>query len=410
MAISDSVKQITQIRCIFFGDFHDVTGPRITVQIPDDYISRDTFTNLQNYIICKPQLREKIITINTAGHKIIGYPVHIKNERFPRNEYIFNLCFVCEEGARTAQYEPVVKKLANYLITLEMESGFASNEANRSTLKNILQQILHDLNKIGHCVIPIDEANTIHLRVVEIHDDPVDVHDHQVPVFTVPRSSFNPVHWDLTTQQILQFIDGYNHVAKIAAETDVEISLVKACIQNMVYYGVVKVIPIFQYSNVYTVTPSIRQLAYNKNLQEECRKYVAINERHLPANRDIFKLYCALAPGSTVKDVCSRHNPHSLKIDEQKLIQFGMMKGLIRRLHKFPILIGEDQGVQKQFKAYFDGLHSYDEICCKTGDYFEVIEIQFGNSSFVLFLQGMNHQELDEKVEKEPGNILLCWK
>jgi hypothetical protein len=33
--------------------------------------------------------------------------------------------------------------------------------------------------------------------------------------------------------QVLPYIDGFNHVAKIAAEADVENNLVKACIQNL---------------------------------------------------------------------------------------------------------------------------------------------------------------------------------
>ena len=33
--------------------------------------------------------------------------------------------------------------------------------------------------------------------------------------------------------QVLPYIDGFNHVAKVAAEADIEINLVKACLQNL---------------------------------------------------------------------------------------------------------------------------------------------------------------------------------
>ena len=33
--------------------------------------------------------------------------------------------------------------------------------------------------------------------------------------------------------QVLPYIDGFNHVAKVAAEADIEINLVKACVQNL---------------------------------------------------------------------------------------------------------------------------------------------------------------------------------
>lgn len=53
---------------------------------------------------------------NTLGHKIVGFPVRIDSQRYARNAYYFNLCFVCDSWARTVQYEPVVKKLAEYLV------------------------------------------------------------------------------------------------------------------------------------------------------------------------------------------------------------------------------------------------------------------------------------------------------
>ena len=44
--------------------------------------------------------------------------------------------------------------------------------------------------------------------------------------------------WDLTTTQILPHIDGFNHIAKIARLADVGTSLVRACVQNLVYHKV----------------------------------------------------------------------------------------------------------------------------------------------------------------------------
>ena len=107
--------------------------------------------------------------------------------------------------------------------------------------------------------------------------------------------------------------------------------------------------------------------------------------------RDIFQLYCALGPGVTVKDICTRFNPHALKIDERKLIQFGLMKGLIRRLQKYPIKIPGDVTISvklQQLYPWFNGRHSYDEICTKTG---------------------LSHQDLEERIEADPS-IVVSWK
>ena len=38
--------------------------------------------------------------------------------------------------------------------------------------------------------------------------------------------------------------------------------------------------------------------------------------------------------GTTIRDLCLRFNPHSLRIDEQRLVQFGVLQGIIRRIRK----------------------------------------------------------------------------
>jgi hypothetical protein len=58
---------------------------------------------------------------NVLGYKITGFPVRIDNTKYARNAYYFNLCFVCDAWARTVQYEPVVKKLSEYLVCIQVQ-------------------------------------------------------------------------------------------------------------------------------------------------------------------------------------------------------------------------------------------------------------------------------------------------
>lgn len=57
--------------------------------------------------------------------------------------------------------------------------------------------------------------------------------------------------------QILPYIDGFRHIQKIAAFADVDPGLTRLCIRDLVFYGVVELISIFQYSNTYTTTPDL---------------------------------------------------------------------------------------------------------------------------------------------------------
>lgn len=57
--------------------------------------------------------------------------------------------------------------------------------------------------------------------------------------------------------------------------------------------------------------------------------------------------------------------PFSLNTCPRKLIQFGLMKNLIRRLQKYPVRVSREE--RSHPARLYTGCHSYDEICCKTG-------------------------------------------
>lgn len=109
------------------------------------------------------------------------------------------------------------------------------------------------------------------MKIVDLQPDPPPVYDWQVPVLLPECENLDITHADLTTQQVLPFINGINHVAKIASEADVENALVKACIQNLVYYRVVTLLPLFKYYNVYMCTRNLNNLTKDAELAEECR-------------------------------------------------------------------------------------------------------------------------------------------
>lgn len=98
-----------------------------------------------------------------------------------------------------------------------------------------------------------------------------------------------------------------------------------------------------------------------------------------------------MKPGVTVKDICVRFNPAANGIDEKKLIRFGVLKGIIRRLQKYPVMLNTDAAgiaAQRGVYQYFDGNHSYDDICVS---------------------MSKNQLELEEKVDKHPS-VVTVWK
>lgn len=106
-------------------------------------------------------------------------------------------------------------------------------------------------------------------------------------------------------------------------------------------------------------------------------------------------------------------NPHP-----RKLIQFGLMKNLIRRLQKYPVRVSREE--RSHPARLYTGCHSYDEICCKTGkgrqDSWGGVRAGWPSQGCCPHLPpyphpppGMSYHELDERLENDP-NIIICWK
>jgi hypothetical protein len=116
------------------------------------------------------------------------------------------------------------------------------------------------------------------------------------------------------------------------------VALVRRCVRQLIYFRCVKLVDIFQYSNVSTVTPRLVELAENETLRRHCQRFVWTGAGELPSGTKLFQLYAALQHGLELKDFCLLHDTSAYNVDEKKLVTFGVLHGLIRRVHRFPVL------------------------------------------------------------------------
>ncbi|KAI8138520.1 nitrogen permease regulator 2 [Fennellomyces sp. T-0311] len=397
-----------RIHCIFYAVFDVVKGSIVKHQVPEGSVASQKpgtnvprplidFEAIREYIIPKPQLYKRLVTISTDKYKIMGCPVAINNhEKYQsiRNEFRFNLCFVFERSAETSSYEAVVRKLARVLEVLEVECDFLSHDASSEsrTVQNVIEQLFEDLNTYCECQIPINASNTINLKLFPTYKNPPPVHDYQVPVCTVDLKHMMTVNWDLTVQKMVPHIDGINHVKAIAALANVKPDWARQTMQHLLYYGCIIMTDVFQFSNVYAVRPEItRMLESGKSgLAQECLEYITVPDAAPPPLARVFALYCGLQYGSSVRDWIEEHQVATLPIDVRRFISFGVIKGLIYRVHKYPILTNVDASdaplglppksmhgkiindntgspIHPDIIPYLDGLHHYDEICTALG-------------------------------------------
>jgi hypothetical protein len=369
----------------------------VRCQWPRDFLSKETFESVSRFIIPKNEIQAQTVTVNCLGFKISGYPTYLHDKKYKRNYLLFNLCVVCYPWSRTVQFEPFIRKLSQFFCNLEKENFLLShgveddNVDKKDQIEAMLVKVYNDMNAEGRCVVVCGQ-NSLQLNVISMGSDPPQVRDYEVPILTVLNYKFHPDQWDLTTTQILPYLDGFNHIARISTLADVETNLVRACVQNLVYHRVVGLVPIFQYNNVYTVTPELASLRSDPNLRADLLNSVIRegDDVSTPTFKEVYAFICSFTYGTTVKDLCLRLGSSRLNFDLRRLVQYLMLRGILRRVHKYPVWNGEGPKGSEDPRLYswFTSEHHTDQICVATG---------------------LTGPQLDSKIEEDP-NILVLWK
>lgn len=101
---------------------------------------------------------------------------------------------------------------------------------------------------------------------------------------------------------------------------------------------------IFQYSNMYTTTPSFARLTADEAVQSECGTYVTRQGSAVADWPVLAGLYAKLRPGTRLHKWCEVHRITERGIDPRRFVTFGVIKGFLRRVHRWPIVL--DRSVQ----------------------------------------------------------------
>jgi hypothetical protein len=347
------------IKAIFFTRFHhekgafqhphliqtnnQLPGSRVLHQVPEGSITPCaspsalhaplfTFSSITSYLIPNQQFCDRLLTFCTNRYRVIGYPVCIREGKYSRNEFIFNLACVVDEGlADWVAYGEVVRKLGRLLRGLEEQGGFLSGEEDAmgvweddhyesewwrdrgkgafvgggSKVHALCENVLEDLNNYAECMIPIgtcvllssipdtqpnyikDDSNTINLKLFPTRAPPPPIHAHTVPLLTISLSTLSrPLSSDLTLARILPHINGINSVSHIAQLADTDLSLTRKAIQHLVYYGCLVLLDVFNFGAVYAPTAEIGGFISDEAVLEECGRYVRAPRTGLGTERE----------------------------------------------------------------------------------------------------------------------------
>ncbi|CED84605.1 Nitrogen permease regulator NLRG/NPR2 [Phaffia rhodozyma] len=304
------------------------------------------FDPIAEYIVPHSALCNKLVTVTSGPYKVMGFPVcqldtPDRKKGYDRGQFKWNVCWVFDRWKyQGGEFDAVVRKTARVLSEMEAESSFLSSSETTYKIYSILEQLFEDLNSYGETSIPIDQSNSIEIKIFPQLPNPVAVEDWHVPLPLIDLEKMKEPNWDLALLKIVPHIDGIAHVKKIAAAADVSTYYAKIGIEHLMYYEACMLVDIFQFANMYTIKPAIAQLAEVDHVILECAPYCMKDpDGVMPPWPTLLKLYAALRPGLTLSDWSELHNVSSLGIDIRRFVSFGVIKGILRRVHRWPVFI-----------------------------------------------------------------------
>ncbi|SPO02192.1 related to nitrogen permease regulator [Cephalotrichum gorgonifer] len=394
---------------IFYARFLAKEGPRIVAQSPPNLLgppktSLLDFDHLQPYIIPRKPFCNRVVTVTDAEGKyvIVSHPVLISHEKYPRNEFMFNFGVVVEEGGDRGTFEGIVRRLAVTFGEMEVQDMYLSSQEDmgegadigrvgkgkerererekvtgRRGVEGLLEIVREDLNNYGECMIPVDEANTINMKLFPHYRPPPEVKPWHVPVAKLKLSEIVDPTWDLTMQKIIPHIDGASDVRRIAHTASVSLPLAQSAIRHLLYYDAVLLLDIFFFGSCYAPRPGITDFVANVGgMADECAGYACIHSRQRLSNYHLARLMTTFCVGRSVAEWLRFHREAGLDvlryIDVRRFVQFGVIKGCLYRVHKYVVskqyiaALATGQAAPREggddLQRYTDGAHCFDEI------------------------------------------------
>ncbi len=145
----DGKLMCNSIKGLFLAEFDNTMGPRIAFEASDGCSLPEVFGAASDYIITGKALSGHIITAvaSRLNCKVMVCPMCIAHQKYDRNALFFNVGFVLDISAKLAPYMNPLRKIARTFYSMEMEDELLSNPVKKERLKEVLPQVLKELNE-----------------------------------------------------------------------------------------------------------------------------------------------------------------------------------------------------------------------------------------------------------------------
>lgn len=175
-----------------------------------------------------------------------------------------------------------------------------------------------------------------------------------------------PLYLDLALCQIIPYIDGIRSVRQIAVSSMVDERFVKSCVRHLLHFEFIRIIDIFDMSNIYVLRSTFNLNALFISNQESSttipfliggHQYLTWRQSNglpLPSMGLISHLYRSFPISDDNEEYTSSSVPPTFQylfyshfkdtfivygISLRHFITFGFKHGFLRRLHEYPLIV-----------------------------------------------------------------------
>jgi nitrogen permease regulator 2-like protein len=332
---------------------------------------------LSDYVIVGTHLCRKIIVIKNDDIQYMNYSVAIENSKYFRNSLLFSLGFILAEGIETEPFEPILRKLSQAFLALEVrqhvlqlitksflrthcylsdsempflihhqnESEFLFSESTKPQIQDVLKKLYEDLIEKGETFINLDESNVLTAKVFEAPKEPIEIFDYNVPILRYDRISDLNIPWDISLNYLLSRIDGVSHIKKIASRKPaIDIDCVKRCLRTLLFYDCVVISDAIQFTNIYQLQKAVHSIVTDVSTMMSIQAFCCIDPEDPPNITDIIRFLLKFRPGKQLSQVLISAGVDLLRgLDVRRLVAIAQDFKIITRLHEYPVYIFEQK-------------------------------------------------------------------
>lgn len=345
---------------------------------------KSIFDSTCDYIITGNELAGKMLSVSTHNMHILTRPTVISDKRYERNSLFFCVGFVIRRSESKSPFRPCLARWADALLKLEVEHNFLSNK--KGQLQSILRTLLMRLNA-GECNLVLTrEQAALNLKLFRPPKTMAPpVADYVVPVLLRKDWQIQMFDWDLAINWVVNNIDGISNAKALSEKLEVDLEMVEACLRVLFHHNVIALVDMFFYSNRYEATG--KELLLDSKLLDHAMEFVAKGRGYVsnfddsdhttkffakanstthsgsvivaPLTDEVLKgalveLYYSFDRTKTMADVlCERTRNATMnqqqqqqwqqileELDHRRFITFGVIHGLLQRVHNYPLATG----------------------------------------------------------------------